>query len=103
MLEEIRQINAAMDDVGPERFASDWLLNNAVTRGLEIISEASRHLSAELKASEPEMPWPKIAAIGNILRHAYEKVESNTLYRIVIEDLRDLEPALIRMQKRLRA
>jgi uncharacterized protein with HEPN domain len=41
-----------------------WL----VERGIEIISEASRHLPDELKARHPEIPWPKVAGIGNVLR-----------------------------------
>jgi uncharacterized protein with HEPN domain len=35
---------------------------------VEIISEASRHLTDELKARHPEIPWEKVAGIGNILR-----------------------------------
>src|SRR5438876_11972882 len=43
-----------------------WL----VERGIEIISEASRRLSDELKAGHPEIPWSKVAGIGNVLRHS---------------------------------
>jgi uncharacterized protein with HEPN domain len=32
-------------------------------RGIEIISEASRRLSDDLKARHPEIPWPKVAGI----------------------------------------
>jgi uncharacterized protein with HEPN domain len=39
-----------------------------VERGLEIISEASRHLDGELKGRHPEVPWRKVADIGNVLR-----------------------------------
>jgi uncharacterized protein with HEPN domain len=66
-----------------------WL----VERGLEIISEASRHLSDELKARHPEIPWPKVAAIGNVLRHAYERIAYDVLWRVVTDDLQPLEHA----------
>jgi uncharacterized protein with HEPN domain len=50
---------------------------------IEIISEASRHLSDELKARHPEIPWPKVAGIGNVLRHDYELVAHDVLWRVV--------------------
>ena len=42
-----------------------WLLE----RGVEIISEAIRHLTDELKARHPEFPRQKVAGIGNVQRH----------------------------------
>ena len=66
-----------------------WL----VERGLEIISEASRHLSDELKARHPRIPWPKVAAMGNVLRHEYERIAYDVLWRVVSDDLQPLEHA----------
>jgi uncharacterized protein with HEPN domain len=43
----------------------------AVTRCLEIISEASRRLPDELKARHPSIPWKEIAGAGNVYRHDY--------------------------------
>jgi uncharacterized protein with HEPN domain len=36
----------------------------AVERGVEIISEASRHIPDEIKAIESGIEWKKIAGIG---------------------------------------
>jgi len=38
----------------------------AVTRALEIISEASRHLPAEMKARWPAIDWRGMAVVGNV-------------------------------------
>jgi len=46
----------------------------AIVRCLEIISEASRRLSDELKARHPQIPWREMAAAGNFYRHRYEDV-----------------------------
>lgn len=46
----------------------------AVTRCLEIISEASRRLPDELKARHPSIQWRGMAAAGNVYRHEYEDV-----------------------------
>jgi uncharacterized protein with HEPN domain len=79
-----------------ERFASGRKVESlrddpmplyAVTRCLEIISEASRRLSDELKARHPEMPWREMAAAGNFYRHNYEDVLPTRVWKTVQEDL----------------
>ena len=51
--------------------------------GIEIISEASRYLSEDLKARHPEIPRSKVAGIGNVQRHEYERVAYDVLWRVV--------------------
>ena len=60
-----------------------WLIE----RGLEIISEASRHLPDEMKARHPATPWRKVAGIGNVLRHNYERVAHDLLWHVAHADL----------------
>jgi uncharacterized protein with HEPN domain len=55
-------------------FQADTRTVYAVSRCLEIISEASRRLPDDLKARYPSVPWTQIAASGNIYRHEYEDV-----------------------------
>ncbi len=63
----------------------------AVTRALEIISEASRRLSSNLKARHPAVPWKDMAGAGSIYRHDYEDVSEQRVWRTVHEAL----PALL--------
>jgi uncharacterized protein with HEPN domain len=65
--------------------------NGTVERGIEIISEASRRLPEDLKARHPEIPWPKVAGIGNVLRHDYEDVAAPVMWKLVHDDLPALE------------
>ena len=64
-------------------FANDALVHDAVVRNLEIVSEASRHLGDDLKAQMAEVPWRKVADMGNWLRHAYEKTEDSILWETI--------------------
>jgi uncharacterized protein with HEPN domain len=57
-----------------ERFRDDLRTVYAVTRCLEIISEASRRLPDELKARHPTIRWREMAGAGNVYRHDYEDV-----------------------------
>jgi uncharacterized protein with HEPN domain len=72
-----------------------------VERSLEVISEASRHLPAELKNQMPEIPWRQLADLGNILRHRYFAVDSDIVWMIVQEHLQALRNALIILRNSL--
>ena len=76
-----------MGDLSIEALEADWQRYWLIQRGIEIISEASRHLPARLKERHPEIPWTKVAGIGNVLRHGYEDVAAPVLWKLVREDL----------------
>jgi uncharacterized protein with HEPN domain len=97
MREAIDGIEATLGDVSFETFAASWQLQRAVERGLEIISEASRSLPDDLKQQAPDIPWPAIAAIGNILRHEYQRVETRLVWNIVEQHLQSLRAAVDRL------
>lgn len=81
-----------------DQFAADERTLYAVTRCLEIISEASRRLPAEDKQLYPEVPWAQIAGAGNVYRHDYEDVLASLVWNTVSERLGGLEAAVMRMR-----
>jgi len=91
IIEAIELIRSEMAGVTLEAFEGDRRKRWLVERGIEIISEASRRLSAELKARHTNIPWPKVAGIGNVLRHDYELVAHDVLWHVVRDDLPPLE------------
>jgi uncharacterized protein with HEPN domain len=70
-----------------ERFLADMRTFYAITRCLEIISEASRRLSPEMKARHPGIPWRKVSGSGNIYWHNYEDVAHRLVWGTVHESL----------------
>ena len=66
-----------------EHFQKDELHLYAVTRCLEVISEASRRLSDELKARHPGIPWRNMAGAGNVYRHDYQDVAALRIWDAV--------------------
>jgi uncharacterized protein with HEPN domain len=91
IIEAIERVNSALVGVSLEAFENDWRRQWLVQRGVEIISEASRHLPDVLKARNPEIPWQKVAGIGNVLRHNYESIAAAVLWKLVEADLPTLE------------
>lgn len=67
-------VRDALDGVSLKALEASRRKRWLVERGIEIVSEASRHLGADLKARHPEIPWPKVAGTGNRLRHEYQRV-----------------------------
>ncbi|CCQ75221.1 DUF86 domain-containing protein [Magnetospira sp. QH-2] len=69
----------------------------AVERYLEIISEASRHIPQDRLSEYPDIPWRQVADIGNVLRHAYERLDAKRVWKTVRTDLPPLKNAVQRM------
>jgi uncharacterized protein with HEPN domain len=65
------------------KFRNDRRTIYAVTRCLEIVSEASRRLPASLKARYPDIPWKDIAGAGNVYRHDYEEISTVMVWNTV--------------------
>jgi uncharacterized protein with HEPN domain len=61
-------------------FKDDDLRLYAVTRSLEIISEASWRLPEALKSRHLSIEWRGMAAAGNIYRHEYEDVAAREVW-----------------------
>lgn len=78
-------------------FRSDWLLRHGVQRGIEIISEAARHLPDAVLELAPEIPWKQVRGIGNILRHEYHKASDTLVWAVVTENLPPLRRAVERI------
>jgi uncharacterized protein with HEPN domain len=55
----------------------------AVTRCLEIISEASRRLPDDPKTRHPTIAWKEMAGAGNVYRHDYEDVAARYVWKTV--------------------
>lgn len=94
MLDNIQRILGWTKGLTMEAYRADAMMRDAVERCLERISEASRRLPIELKASQSQIPWRKIADIGNVLRHEYHDVADSEIWRIVADDLEPLKGAV---------
>jgi uncharacterized protein with HEPN domain len=78
-----------------EAFKESRLHFFAVTRALEIISEASRRLPAELRDRHPDLPWRDIRDAGNMYRHSYDNVAASIVWKTLQEDLAPLLAAAL--------
>jgi uncharacterized protein with HEPN domain len=74
-----------------EEFASDIPLRFSVERAFEVICEASRRLPDNVTAQEKVIDWQRMVDFGNQLRHAYHRINPQTLMEIASRDLPPLK------------
>lgn len=94
MLDAIEGIRTAVAGLDYKAYERGWIVRRAVERGLEIISEASRHVPDHVKVEHPGVPWRQIAGIGNVLRHEYQRVEDRLIWNVVCGHPDTLEGAV---------
>ena len=75
-------------------FKQDIKTVYAVTRCLEVISEASRRLPDDVKAQHPAIGWKQMAGAGNVYRRDYEDVAAEFVWETVERALPPLRAAI---------
>jgi len=83
VLENIEKARAFAEGMSREEFLGDEKTVYAVVRALEIISEASRSIPAEIKHRHPEVDWRVVAGAGNVYRHNYPAVDNERVWATV--------------------
>ena len=68
-------------------FEADRRTVYAITRCLEIISEASRRLDDEVRQRHADLPWRAIMGSGNVYRHGYDNIAEQLVGQTVTEGL----------------
>jgi uncharacterized protein with HEPN domain len=75
---------------------TDEMLCFALIRLLEIIGEASKEVSEQFRAKNPQIAWPKMAGMRNRLIHGYFDVDPTLVWETVT---RDLPPLINQLEK----
>ena len=101
IIDSIDGIVEATAGLEASEITESFVLMRALERSVQIISEACKELPAEMRASEPAMPWSDIIGIGNILRHEYHRVRDETLLDILVVHLPALRRVAATMLQRL--
>jgi uncharacterized protein with HEPN domain len=81
ILDAIQKIESYVS-VGQETFMSTSHWQDAVIRQLEIIGEATKRLSPDLRRRYPHIPWKRIAGLRDVLIHDYLGVDISLVWRI---------------------
>jgi|ERR1700730_16094017 uncharacterized protein with HEPN domain len=95
--DEIASLLPLFNEVDYPAFCGSYMLLRVTERAILIIAEAAKALPVELTARYPEVEWHAIRGMGNILRHEYERIETEVLWGVVTRSLPKLAPIIERM------
>jgi len=87
ILESIDAITSFVDGCNFEFFCADRKTFSATIRELEIIGEAIRNISDEIKLQYPDVLWQEIRSFRNKITHEYFGVDVRIVWDIVQNEL----------------
>jgi len=101
ILDSINAIKEFSKDINKETLVSDRLRQSAIVREIEIIGEATRNISENLKNKHPEIEWREIVGTRDKMIHHYFGVDLNIIWDIVNINLPDLKEKILKIKKEL--
>lgn len=88
IIDSINKVENYLSGYEKDDFLDDQTItNDAVVRNIEIIGEAARNISTELKQKHPEILWPVIIGMRNKIIHEYFMVDYLEVWNTSMNDL----------------
>jgi uncharacterized protein with HEPN domain len=91
ILDAISDVEKFMRGVSEEEFFENKEKQYAVLRALEIIGEATKNLSGELKIKNSDVDWKHIGGMRDKLIHAYFGINLPLVWETIKKDLPKLK------------
>ena len=70
-----------------EDLLNDKLLFFGVVKNIEIVGEAANHLTKELQDQHPEIDWPSVVGMRNVLVHDYYNINPRIAWATATKNL----------------
>lgn len=87
ILNSIERIEEYTEGMEEDHFLSNNLVQDGTIRQIEIIGEASKNISKDLRDKYPQIPWSDIAGMRNRLIHHYFGVNIKAVWDTVKVDI----------------
>lgn len=87
ILDAIEEIEKYLIGVDFAIFIEKSMLRFACIKQMEIIGEASNHISSELKSKFNHIEWGQIVGMRNVFSHEYFGIDSSLVWEIIIHDM----------------
>jgi len=82
-----------------DQFESNFRINFAVVRALEIVGEATKRLPMTLRDQYPNIPWKQMAGMRDRIIHGYDTVDLEIVWDVVKQDIPQIKPQIQQILK----
>ncbi|MEA1993647.1 MAG: DUF86 domain-containing protein [Euryarchaeota archaeon] len=100
ILDAITKIEEYTQGIKYKEFMEDNLIQDGVIRQIEIIGEATKRLSKEIRKRHPEIPWRDMTGMRDKLIHNYLGVDIDAVWDTVERDIPSLKTELRNLIKK---
>lgn len=97
ILETCRRIEEYTEGLNYEDFRVNYEKQDAVIRNIEIIGEAVKNISKELKETHRNIPWKKIARMRDRLIHSYFGVDLEIVWIVAKGEIPVLKEEIVKI------
>lgn len=101
IIESIDKIEDYIKDMSYEEFIDEQMVIDAVIRNLEVIGEAAKNLSDDIKNKYKNIPWKRIIGLRNIVIHGYFGIDLSIIWEIVTKNLQDIKPNIENINEKI--
>jgi uncharacterized protein with HEPN domain len=84
--DSLHEVQTFIQDESYESFLKNRMAQNAVMRSFEVVDEAARRVSPDLRKAHPEVPWRLMSDFRNKLIHDYFGLDLEVIWRTATED-----------------
>lgn len=102
ILDSINLIEGYLKNSNLTKFLRDKKLQDAISRRIEIIGEASKAIPQQIKNKYPAVPWKEFAGIRNFLVHVYFGINATRLWKMTQKDIPKLKKEFIKISQELK-
>ena len=95
ILDAILEIESYLIDVDFESFLENSMMKFACIKQMEIIGEATNHISEDVKVKFSTVEWRQIIGMRNVFVHKYFGVDSSIVWEIIKGDIPDLKEKVV--------
>jgi len=94
ILDGMEKAEVLLEGVTYEEFESDFRINFAVVRALEIIGEATKRIPSSIRKKYPRIEWKAMAGMRDRIIHGYDNVDLRIVWEVVKKDISLIKPEI---------
>lgn len=94
ILDAMDKAEILLEGVTYDQFETDFRINFAVVRALEIVGEATKRLPMSLREQYSNIPWKGMAGMRDRIIHGYDRVDLEIVWSVIKQEIPRIKPQI---------